>query len=174
MPSTKLDIKGTLEWAKVFETNRDRATWNEETEGEYKVTITTDKKTADLLKKEGCMKTMSDVEDGVKITFSRPHKGKQEWMGGAPVVADVSGKAWSLDSKGFIGNGSKGIVKVEVYPTNTGRKGTRLLGLQVLEHVVYESDGESSSSSSMFQDHSQSSSGNSSSSSQESQDSIPF
>ena len=38
-------------------------------------------------------------------------------MGGAPVVADISGKAWSLDEKGLIGNGSKGIVKVEVYPT---------------------------------------------------------
>ena len=28
MPSTQIDIKGTIEWAKVFESNRDRAEWN--------------------------------------------------------------------------------------------------------------------------------------------------
>ena len=28
MPSTQIDVKGTISWAKVFESNRDRADWN--------------------------------------------------------------------------------------------------------------------------------------------------
>jgi len=134
MPSTQHDVKGKLMWAKVFESNRDRADFHSETDGAYKVTVTTD------------------------------------------IVADVTGKAWSLDEKGFIGNGSEGIVKIEIYENkNSARKGARLLGLQVLEHVVYESEGGPSQPRSMFTDHSKSSGGSSSStSSQEPQDSIPF
>jgi len=175
MPSTQIDVKGKIEWAKVFESNRDRAEWNTETDGEYKVTVTTDAATAKALKDAGCMKKIEEVTDGHKVTFSRPHTGAQDWMGGAPIVADITGKAWDLQDKGLIGNGSEGIVKVEVYPTRTGRTGTRLLGLQVLEHVVYESEGGSSQPRSMFTDHSESSGGSkSSTSSQEPQDSIPF
>ena len=63
MPATQIDIKGKLDWAKVFESNRDRAEWNKETDGEYKVTITTDKDTAQALKKAGCMKKIEEVTD---------------------------------------------------------------------------------------------------------------
>ena len=96
------------------------------------------------------------------------------------------GQTWSNISTGlpnvpataiaFEGNGSEGIVKIEIYQgNNQQRKGARLLGLQVLEHVVYESEGGSSQPRSMFTDHSKSSGGSSSStSSQEPQDSIPF
>ena len=65
MPSTQIDIKGTLEWAKVFESNRDQAEWNTDTNGEYKVTVTTDKKTQRCLKKAGCQKKMEEVDGGV-------------------------------------------------------------------------------------------------------------
>jgi hypothetical protein len=174
MPSTQIDIKGTIEWAKVFESNRDRAEWNKETDGEYKVTITTDAATAKELKKAGCMKKIEEVDSGHRLTVSRPHTGAQDWMGGAPIVADVTGKAWNLQEQGLIGNGSEGIVKVEVYPTRTGRTGTRLLGVQVLEHVVYESEGGPSQPRAMFTDHSSSGGSSSSTSSQEPQDSIPF
>ena len=170
MPSTQIDIKGTLEWAKVFELNRDHNEWNEDKGGEYKVTVTTDKKTADALKKAGCQKKIEEVSGGHKITVVRPHVGSQDWMGGAPIVTDKSGKAWHFDEKGFIGNGSKGIVKVEIYPTAVG-SGTRLVGLQVLDHVVYEVEAQSASD--MFSDHTKSSSGKSSSQ-KEPQDSIPF
>lgn len=174
MPATQMDVKGKLDWAKVFESNRDRSEWNKEKDGEYKVTVTTDKDTAEALKKAGCRKKIEEVAEGYKVTFDRPHKGAQDWMGGAPIVADVTGKAWSLEDKGLIGNGSEGIVKVELYNTKMG-VGTRLVGLQVLDHVVYNSEGGPSQPRSMFTDHSQSSGGSSSStSSQEPQDSIPF
>lgn len=174
MPATQIDIKGKLDWAKVFESNRDRAEWNKETDGEYKITVTTDKETAQALKKAGCMKKIEEVTDGYKVTVSRPHTGAQDWMGGAPIVADITGKAWNLQEQGLIGNGSEGIVKVEIYPTRTGRTGTRLLGVQILEHVVYESEGGPSQPRSMFTDHSSSGGSSSSTSSQEPQDSIPF
>ena len=170
MPSTQIDIKGTLDWAKVFESNRDHNEWNEDKDGEYKVTVTTDKKTADALKKAGCQKKIEEVDGGHRITVVRPHVGSQDWMGGAPVVADKSGKEWNFEEKGFIGNGSKGIVKVEIYPTKVG-SGTRLVGLQVLDHVVYETEAQSASE--MFSDHTKSSGGKSSSR-KEPQDSIPF
>ena len=101
-----------------------------------------------------------EVDGGFRLTVSRPHTGAEDWMGGAPVVADISGKAWNLDDKGLIGNGSKGIVKVEVYRTKNGLVGTRLMGLQVLDHVVYNPE---ESPSEMFADHSKSSGGKSSS-----------
>ena len=154
MPSTQIDIKGTIEWAKVFESNRDQAEWNADTNGEYKVTVTTDKKTADALKKAGCQKKIEEVDGGFRVTVSRPHTGAEDWMGGEPVVADISGKAWNLEDKGLIGNGSKGIVKVEVYRTKKGLVGTRLMGLQVLDHVVYNPEVVPPNLLQMFQDHS--------------------
>ena len=30
MPATHIDVKGKIEWAKVFENNRDRSEWNKE------------------------------------------------------------------------------------------------------------------------------------------------
>ena len=176
MPSTQHDVKGKLMWAKVFESNRDRADFHSETDGAYKVTVTTDEATKKDLLKAGFGRKITEVDDGWQFTIDRPHKAKYEWQGGAPVVADVTGKTWNLDEKGLIGNGSEGIVKIEIYQgNNQQRKGARLLGLQVLEHVVYESEGGSSRPRSMFTDHSKSSGGSSSStSSQEPQDSIPF
>ena len=174
MPATHIDVKGKIEWAKVFENNRDRSEWNKEKDGEYKVTVTTDEKTAKALQKAGCRKKIEEVTEGFKVTFDRPHKGAQDWMGGAPIVADVSGKAWNLQEKGLIGNGSEGIVKVELYDTKMGT-GTRLIGLQVLDHVVYESENGPSQPRVVFEDHSKSSGGSKSyPSSQEPQDSIPF
>lgn len=174
MPSTQIDVKGKISWAQVFESNRDRGEFHKAKDGMYKVTVTTDKDTVKTLEKEGCRKKIKEVTDGYEITFDRPHKADYDWQGGAPIVADITGKAWDLEEKGFIGNGSEGIVKVEIYPSKMG-VGTRLLGLQVLDHVVYKSEGGSSQPRSMFTDHSKSSGGSkSSTSSQEPQDSIPF
>ena len=40
----------------------------------------------------------------------------------------------------MIGNGSVGVVYVDVYDTKMG-VGSRLNGVQVIDHVVFESDG---------------------------------
>jgi hypothetical protein len=47
---------------------------------------------------------------------------------------------------GYIGNGSTGLVRVAVYPAgNSGRTGSRLEAVQVVDHVEYESEGGGSS-----------------------------
>lgn len=171
--TVKLKLFGQLEWAKVFPTNIDRAEWNKETDGEFKVTMILDEENQEKLNASDSMRS---VRDG-KVTFSRPHKGKHDWQGGQPTVVDVKGQPWSLDADGYIGNGSTGMVVVSIYPAGSGRYGTRLESIQVVDHVKYESEG----SSSHFTDLSALSSGASSSApstvsvaSTEMDDVIPF
>jgi len=142
-----VEVFGTLEWAKVFESNRDRASWNEEKEGEYKITVVMDDANTQKLKESGCAKAMHSVEGGTKVTFARPHKGKFEWQGGAPAVANVKGQPWDFEVDGYIGNGSTGLVRVAVYPAGNGRIGSRLESVQVIDAVEFESDGTGSTSS---------------------------
>lgn len=142
-----VELFGTLEWAKVFEHNRDRASWNEDKDGEYKVTVIMDDDNAEKLKASGCAKATHQVEEGTKVTFSRPHKGKFDWQGGAPSVANIKGQPWDFDMDGYIGNGSTGLVRVAVYPAgSSGRIGSRLEAVQVVDHVEFESEGGGSSS----------------------------
>jgi len=142
-----VEIFGVLEWAKVFEHNRDRAAWNEEKDGEYKVTVIMDDENAEKLRSSGCAKATHQVEGGTKVTLARPHKGKFEWQGGAPTVANVKGQPWDFESDGYIGNGSTGLVRLAVYPAgSSGRIGSRLEAVQVVDHVEYESEGGGSSS----------------------------
>lgn len=141
-----VEVFGTLEWAKVFEHNRDRAAWNEEKDGEYKVTVIMDDENAAKLKESGCAKAMHEVEGGTKVTLARPHKGKFDWQGGEPKVVNIKGKAWAFDIDGYIGNGSTGVVRVAIYPAgNSGRIGSRLESVQVVDHVEFESEGGGSS-----------------------------
>ena len=134
-----VELFGTLEWAKVFEHNRDRASWNEDKDGEYKITI---------IKSSGCAKAMHEVDGGTKVTLARPHKGKFDWQSGAPSVANIKGQPWDFEMDGYIGNGSTGLVRVAVYPAgNSGRTGSRLEAVQVIDHVEFESEGGSSSAS---------------------------
>ena len=175
MPSTQLKVNGILQWAKVFESNRDNAEWTKETDGAYKVTVLMDKEMADELKASGCRKKITEEDGKFKVTFSRPHTAKYDWQGGAPVVADVTGKAWNLEEKGLIGNGSTGNVVIDLYDGGPLGKGTRLIGVQVIDHVVYESEGGSSQPRAMFEDLSGGSAAVSpKSASPEQQDSIPF
>ena len=49
---------------------------------------------------------------------------------------------------GYIGNGSTGVVRVAIYPAgNSGRIGSRLESVQVVDHVEFESEGGGSSGS---------------------------
>lgn len=64
-------------------------------------------------------------------------------LGGLPKVFDSEGNTFD----GNIGNGSKVTVKVEVYDTKSGRRGTRLIAVRVDDLVEYnpeESENEDS------------------------------
>jgi hypothetical protein len=137
-----LELFATMEWAKVFESNRDRSPWNVETDGEYKVTLILKDEDAAKLKEAGCATKMENTAEGVRVTVKRPcvHP-RHEWAGGTPKVADVKGQPWDLETHGLIGNGSTGLVTVSVFDAGQGRFGTRLESVQVVDHVVYESEG---------------------------------
>ena len=79
-----------------------------------------------------------DKADRVKVKFQRKHDAPFTY-GGPPQVAHADGTPWHVDEDGLIGNGSEGILYVSVYESG-GFKGTRLNGLQVLNHIPYESD----------------------------------
>ena len=114
MATEILELFGTLDWAKVFEHNRDQASWNVETDGECKVTITLDEDNTAKLTAAGCQKKMESVEGGTKVTLSRPFKGRNEWGSGTPTVVNVKGQDWDFDVDGYIGNGSTGMIRVAV------------------------------------------------------------
>lgn len=138
-----LELFAKLEWAKVFESNRDRAEWSQETDGEYKVTMILSDEDAQRLKAAGCGLKMEQTAEGIRVTVKRPHAHpRHDWAGGPPKLADVKGKPWDLEDNGLIGNGSTGLVTVSVFEAGPGRFGTRLESLQVVDHVVYESDGQ--------------------------------
>jgi len=143
MATTILKIDGTFEWAKVFTFNRDHASWNEDSDGEYKVNVIIDEANYKKLKEAGTGKKIEKDPDGRGWVFTptRKHLAAQDWQGGPPKVGRPDGTAWDTDTDGLIGNGSTGRVMVAVYDTNTGRKGTRLEALQVIDHVAYETEG---------------------------------
>lgn len=155
MATEMVEIEGIFEWAKIFEHNRDRR-YSEDTDGEYQISIIMDEANAKKLKAAGCQKKMTADPDGrgTVVRLTRPHAAANAWAGGAPKVAGPDGTAWDVESDGTIGNGSRGRVLAAVFETkNSGRKGTRLEAVQVIDHVEYvnpEGDGAPKSAASSF------------------------
>jgi hypothetical protein len=155
MATQMVEIEGIFEWAKIFESNRDFR-YSEETDGEYQLSIIMDDANAKKLKSAGCQKKMErDPEGrGTTVRLTRPHNAGNSWAGGAPKVAGPTGTPWSIADDGMIGNGSFGRVLAAVFETKTGRKGTRLEAVQVIDHVKYETEGgEATPSNSFFKDY---------------------
>lgn len=73
----------------------------------------------------------------VKVKFKRKHDAPYTY-GGPPQVAHADGTPWDINDDGLIGNESSGIIYASVYEAG-GLKGTRLDGLQVMNHVQYDS-----------------------------------
>ena len=141
MATEMVEIEGIFEWAKVFEHNRDKR-YSADTDGEYQLSIIMDEANTKKLKAAGCQKKMeADPEGrGTVVRLTRPHAAANAWAGGAPKVAGPDGTAWDLETNGTIGNGSRGRVLAAVFETKTGRKGTRLEAVQVIDHVEYITD----------------------------------
>lgn len=143
MATNTIELHGILEWAKLFESNRDNGEYDVETDGATTVDLIMDDETFKAMKDAGVRKQgKPDPEGrGIRVKFKRPWKDKfdREWAAGPPKVFSPSGSEWSPDD-GLIGNGSIGVVFLDVYDTKMG-KGCRLNGVQVIDHVVFESDG---------------------------------
>jgi len=144
MATKTIELTGTLEWAKLFEFNRDQGEYDVETDGATTVTLLMDDDVFNMMKNEGVRKKGRPDEEGrgTRVTFKRAWKDKfdREWAAGPPAVFNPSGSSWDTDTDGLIGNGSVGVVYLDVYDTKMGT-GCRLNGVQVIDHVVFESKG---------------------------------
>tara|TARA_R110002153_G_scaffold51898_3_gene145712 strand:- start:7629 stop:8174 length:546 start_codon:yes stop_codon:yes gene_type:complete len=144
MATNTIELTGTIEWAKLFESNRDNGEYDVETDGATTVTLLMEDDVFKAMKDAGVRKQgKPDPEGrGTRVTFKRPWKDRfdRAWAAGPPVVYTPAGSVWDESGDGLIGNGSIGVVYLDVYDTKMG-KGCRLNGVQVIDHVVFESSG---------------------------------
>lgn len=140
-----LKLKGTAYWARVYEGNHDEYGGKEF----YKITLVPDDESWVKFNKSGLSLKPKETgdDDELSVTFRRDvhaksgidKKGKPWTMGGgAPQVVDADGDEFNK----LIGNGSLVEIAVDVYTVKAGpmkgKKGHRLDGVKVLEHVAYE------------------------------------
>ena len=142
-------LDGVIEWAKVFASNRDKRGPNDAYVG-WDGATTVDMLLSDgeyqKLKDAGSTLTGKKEGDNWRVKFKRrwvhrTSKGEEyPQYGGAPNVIRPDGTPWDLTEDGLIGNGSTGICHVQIYQSGSFL-GTRLVGLQVRDHVAFESTG---------------------------------
>ncbi len=163
-----VQARGYIEWAKVFEDNRDRESTNKgvnkmlkEVEGVYKMNFyPADAQEWAKVKASGISEDMyggnkrfkkgSDFGTGEYFELKRKHKDMREVKGeevnfGGPVPVvwwneeKGLGTPWSREADGNIGNGSEVVVKFSVYGEGTGQT-VRLEKVGVVEKLVYEGE----------------------------------
>lgn len=145
---------GPIEWAKIFENNREMVGYEgvyESCEGAYTVTQVLDKAEFDKLKKAGSQKKFIEkrfMNDGVlAVKFERKHLVKKSdgtpipKAGGAPVVVNKEGKPWNVEVDGLIGNGTVAEV-TNLITTFAGQDGkpisrTSLTKVKIIDLVPY-------------------------------------
>lgn len=154
MAFKEVTTKGIVEWAKVFEANREMVGYEgayEACEGAYTLVQVLSKEEFQKLKKAGTLKkpiTKRMTENSeIAIKFERKHivKNKEGKVipqaGGAPKVIGPDGKPWNLEEQGTIGNGSLAEV-TNLINTFKGADGkmisrTSLVKVKIIEHVPY-------------------------------------
>jgi hypothetical protein len=143
MATKTIELTGTLEWAKLFEFNRDQGEFDVETDGATSVNLLMDEATFKKMKDAGVRKQGKKDDDTgqIRVNFKRAWADKfgRDWAAGPPKVFTPAGNDWDTEEMGLIGNGSTGVVFLDVYDTKMG-KGCRLNGVQVVDHVEFESD----------------------------------
>lgn len=157
-------VTGPVQWAKVFEENRDMSGWDgsaaSEWGGTYTLDIILSPEEEKKLKQAGSARKIKDRKDsdieveGNKYSFSRKHEGPFEKVSGPPKVVKADGTAWDFDEDGYIGNESICELTLSVYPTKArdksgnviegkaGINGTRLDKVKVLKLETYERQDE--------------------------------
>jgi|TARA_R110000822_G_scaffold19079_2_gene62330 hypothetical protein len=154
---TEVVTVGPIEWARVFEANRDMDGYEgsyTDCEGAYTVNQIIDKDQYEKLKIAGSQKKPIQkrlMEGEMVIKFERKHKVTTsdgtviEKASGAPDVVKEDGSKWSEDD-GLIGNGSVAEITnlITVFMGQDGKQygRTTLIKIKVLEHKVFAPDNE--------------------------------
>jgi len=148
---------GTIEWARIFENNRDMNGYEGsyvECEGAYTLNQILSKDEFTKLQATGSQKKPNQkrlMEGQLSIKFERKHKVTRRdgsvlpQAGGAPKVTDADGNPWT-EEMGLIGNGSTAEV-TNLITTFKGQDGkmysrTTLTGVKILEHIKHEEKAE--------------------------------
>jgi hypothetical protein len=143
---------GPIEWARIFEDNRDLKGYQDayvECEGAYTLSQILSKEEFQKLQQAGTQKkpVQKRLMDGeLVIKFERKHKVTTKdgttilKAGGPPKVLDAEGKPWTADH-GAIGNGSVAEV-TNLISTFKGQDGkmysrTSLVEVKIINHVEY-------------------------------------
>lgn len=151
---TEVKTTGPIEWAKVFETNRDMTGYEGayvDFEGAYTVQQILSKDEYAKLQAAGTQKKPNQkrLMDGeLMLKFERKHKitsrdGKViPQAGGAPKVMNADGTAWDKEVNGLIGNGSTAEV-TNLITTFKGGDGkmysrTTMTEVKIIEHIPVE------------------------------------
>ena len=150
---TEVTTTGPIEWAKIFENNRDMTGYEGAYvpfEGAYTLQQILSKDEYAKLQDAGTQKKPNQkrLMDGeLSLKFERKHKVTRKdgtelpQAGGAPKVTDADGSPWTED-KGLIGNGSTAEV-TNLITTFKGGDGkmysrTTMTGVKILEHKPVE------------------------------------
>ena len=149
----EVTTKGPIEWAKIFENNRDLSGYEgqyEDTDGAYVLVQVLGKDEFEKLKKAGTMKKpiQKRLMDGeIAIKFERRHliktkDGKEiPQAGGAPKVVGPDGKRWDVEEQGHIWNGTIAEVTnlITQFPGQDGKivSRTSMTKVKIIEHVPY-------------------------------------
>lgn len=141
--ATNVKLRGIIQWAKVFEQNRDMEGYEgafEDCGGAYTVNLQMDEENYAKFQGTGSPKVGRKVGDLYEVKFIRKHEHPSiPDLGGAPGVYNEKGEPWDFDIDGVIPNGSEGTVLINVYPARK-TKGTRLMKVQVLERGEFSGD----------------------------------
>lgn len=155
---TEVTTTGPIEWAKIFENNRDMTGYEGSYvpfDGAYTLQQILSKEEYEKLQAAGTQKKPNQkrLMDGeLAIKFERKHKVTRKdgtelpQAGGAPKVTDADGSPWSED-KGLIGNGSTAEV-TNLITTFKGGDGkmysrTTMTGVKIIEHKMVEEKADS-------------------------------
>lgn len=147
--STYVELEGTLEWAKLFEHNRDLKGYNDsyvDTNGRTTVNMILDEANYEKLRKSGSLKRGKPDPDGrgMNVKFDRKWETGRDFDGGPPAIYRADGNPWDVEADGEIGNGSKGRVLVVVtYFPGPKSYSTRIEKVKILEHVTYDGPADS-------------------------------
>ncbi len=145
---------GPIEWAKIFEGNRDMNGYEGsyvEFDGAYTVQQKLSKEEFEKLKTAGTSKKPNQkrLMDGeLVIKFERKHKVTRKdgtvlpQAGGEPKVTDAEGNTWSMEDNGLIGNGSNAEVTnlITIFKGSDGKQYSRttMTEVKILEHIPVE------------------------------------
>ena len=145
---------GPIEWAKIFEGNRDMNGYEGsyvEFDGAYTVQQKLSKDEYAKLQAAGTQKKPNQkrLMDGeLVIKFERKHKVTRKdgtvlpQAGGEPKVTDAEGNTWSMEDNGLIGNGSNAEVTnlITIFKGSDGKQYSRttMTEVKILEHIPVE------------------------------------